>query len=243
MNGADFEGFTGIYLDNVSFSNDIMLLIVLLLLVVFAFIFRHNIPLFSKMLNNISSGVQRQSIFETAESDSFLFTSFMTFQTLLLCSIFIFSITIQYKNINNPDATTTFTAIGVLIVTLFIFFLFKRALYALFGNIFTDKAANKMLFTNYQAIFCVWGIFLYFPVLWILLVGNYFFIAVIFMIISYLLFRIILIYRFFYIFFNRNTELLFFSLYLCAQEIVPLVFLYEGLIYIYNNIENNNIWQ
>ncbi|MDR0394222.1 MAG: DUF4271 domain-containing protein [Tannerella sp.] len=46
-----------------------------------------------------------------------------------------------------------------------------------------------------------------------------------------------------HIFLNKNTGFLFFSLYLCAQEIIPLVFLYEGLIYMYNIIEKNNIWQ
>ena len=243
MNSTDFEGYTGMQLNDVTFSNDIMLLIVLILLLTFAFIFRLNIPLFGKMISNISSGEQRLSIFETTKKDSFLFTSFMTFQTLLLCSIFIFTTTVEYKYILKPDTVTTFTATGILLIILFIFFLFKRALYALFGHIFIEKSANKMLFTNYQAIFCTWGIFLYFPVLWILLVGKYFFIAITFMIISYLLFRLILIYRFFYIFFNKNTGLLFFSLYLCGQEIVPLVFLYEGLIYMYNIIEKNNIWQ
>ena len=243
MNSTDFEGYSGINLNDVTLSNDIMLLVVLILLSTFAFIFHLNRPLFSKMISNINSGEQRQSIFGTTENDSFLFSSFMTFQTLLLCSIFIFASVTEHKYLINPDAATTFTVTGILLIIIFVFYLFKKSLYALFGHIFADNSAYKMLFTNYQAIFCIWGIFLYFPVLWILLVGKYFFIAFIFIIISYLLFRTTLIFRFFYIFFNKNTRLLFFSLYLCGQEIVPLVFLYEGLIYMYNIIEKNNICQ
>jgi hypothetical protein len=120
---------------------------------------------------------------------------------------------------------------------LFLFYLFKKAIYSIFGYIFAEKSAYRMMFVNYQGLFCMWGIFLYLPVLWILLVGKYLFIAYAVFIISYLVFRVLMICRFIHIFFNKNTGLLFFSLYLCAQEIIPLVFLYEGLIYMYNIIE------
>lgn len=241
MNSPDFEGYTGTYINDITFSNDIMLTIVLVLLSAFALVFRLNVPLFGKMISNISAGERRQSIFETTENDSFFFNAFMTFQTLLLCSIFIFSIAVKYKYFIKPGITPALLTIGTLLVFLFLFYLFKKALYAIFGYIFTERSAYQMMFTNYQALFCAWGIFLYLPVLWILLVGQHLLIAIIAMAISYLLFRLILIFRFVYIFFNKNTGLLFLSLYLCAQELIPLVFLYEGLIYIYNIIEKNNI--
>lgn len=243
MNTPEFEGYTGIYIHDITFSNDIMLVIVLVLLSAFAVVFRLNVPLFGKMISNINAGEQRQSIFETTEKDSFFFNAFMTFQTLLLCSIFIFSLAVKYKYFIQPDLTTILLTIGILFIFLFLFYLFKKAVYAVFGYIFTERSAYKMMFTNYQALFCTWGIFLYIPVLWILLIGQHLLIAISAMTISYLLFRAILIYRFIYIFFNKNTGLLFLSLYLCAQELIPLVFLYEGLIYIYNIIEKNNIWQ
>jgi hypothetical protein len=243
MDNTDFEGYTGIYLNNITFSNDILLIVVIILLSAFALIFRFNVPLFGKMISNINAGKQRQSIFDTTEKDSFLFNAFMTFQTLLLCSIFLFSVATEYKYFTNPDIPKTFIITIILLIILFLFYLFKKATYSVFGHIFAEKSAYKMMFVNYQGLFCTWGIFLYLPVLWILLIGKYLFIAYILFIISYLVFRIILIYRFIHIFFNKNTGLLFFSLYLCTQEIIPLVFLYEGLIYMYNIIEKNNIWQ
>ena len=243
MDSVYFEGFTGANLGNITFSNDIMLLIVLLLLSAFAMIFHLNEPLFDKMISNINVGRQRQSIFDATAKDSFFFNSFMVFQALLLCSIYIFSAIVEYKYIIKPDTAITLTTISALFVILLLFSFFKKAIYAIFGRIFTDRTITKILFTNQQALFSIWGISLYVPVLWILLVGKYFFAATALMIISYLLFRAILIYRFIYIFYNKNMGILFFSLYLCAQEIVPLFFLYEGLIYIYNIIEKNNIWQ
>jgi hypothetical protein len=242
MNGVDFEGYTGINLNNITLSNDLMLLLVLLMLSSFAVIFRLNMPLFGKMINNINAVKHRQSIFETTEKDNFFLNTFMTFQTLMLCSIIIFYTVAEYKSFKIPDYTATLSIVGILLIILFIFFLFKKALYTIFSNVFANKEATKMLFTNHQALLSIWGIFLYFPVLWIILIEKNFFVATIALIISYLAFRAILIYRFIYIFFNKNTGLLFLSLYLCAQEIVPLVFLYEGLVYM-NNIIENNIWQ
>jgi len=241
MNNTDFEGFTGMQLTNISFTNDIMLLVVLLLLLSFAVIFRLNSSLLGKMIGDINAGEQRQSIFGTISNDSFLFNAFMIFQTLFLCSFFIFSTITEYKYILNPDPGTTFKITGILIIIMFIFFLFKRLIYTTFGLIFTETSTTKFMLTNHQALFCIWGVSLYFPVLWILLVEKFFLFAIIIVIISYLIFRAILVFRFLYMFFNKKTGILFLSLYLCAQEIVPLVFLYEGLFYIYHIIEKNNI--
>jgi hypothetical protein len=243
MDNTDFEGYQGIYLNNITFSNDTMLLVVLVLLSTFAFIFRLNIPLFIKMVGAIHVDEQRQSIFDTTQKDSFLFNVFMTFQALLLGSIFVFQVSVDYGFFIKPGVTTTLLTIAGLLVVLFVFYLLKRGIYYLFGYVFTERSTYKMMFVNWQALFCIWGMSLYIPVLWILLIGKYFYIAYIIFIISYLVFRSVLVYRFIHIFFYKNTGLLFLSSYLCSQEIIPLVFLYEGLIYIYNIIETSNIWQ
>ncbi|MDR2680970.1 MAG: DUF4271 domain-containing protein [Tannerella sp.] len=243
MGNTDFEGYTGIYLNNTTFSNDVLLLVVFILLSTFALIFRLNVPLFGKMISNMNADERRQSIFDTTQKDSFLLNLFMSFQALLLCSIFIFLVSTEYNFFINPDISETFLVIAVLFVVLLAYYLFKRSIYGIFGYVFLEQNAYKTMFVNCQALFCTWGIALYIPVLWILLVGEYFFMAYIAFIISYLICRAILIYRFIHIFFYKNTGLLFLSLYLCSQEIIPLIFLYEGLIYMYNIIETNNIWQ
>ena len=207
------------------------------MLLAFAVMFRLNTSLLGKMISDINAGEERQSIFGTIANNNVLFNAVMIFQTLFLCSFFIFSTISEYKYISTPDTETTFKITGILIIILSIFSLFKRLIYATFGYIFTDPSTTKFMLINHQALFCIWGISLYFPVLWILLVGKYFLFAIIIVTICYLAFRAILIFRFLNMFFNKNTGILFLSLYLCAQEIVPLVFLYEGLIYIYNIIE------
>jgi hypothetical protein len=243
MDSTYFEGYTGIYLNNMTFSNDILLLAVFILLFIFACVFRFNRPLFGKMIADANANEQRQSIFDTTQKDRFLLNLFMNFQALLLCSIFFFLVCAEYGFFINPDMPETLLTTALLFVVLLVFYFFKRCIYAVFGHVFLESDARKTMFMNCQALFCVWGISLYIPVLWILLIGEYFFVPYSLFIISYLIYRAILIYRFIYIFSYRNTGLLFLSLYLCGQEIIPMVFLYEGLIYMYNIIETNNIWQ
>ena len=243
MDSVEFKVNTDMYLHYISFSNDIMILIVLLLLSAFAWIFRLNIPLFGKMISNISVGVQRQSIFETTENDSFLLAAFLTFQTLLLLSIFLLTFTIKYKFIINIDVATTLLYIGILLAAVFVFFLLKRLFYLLSGAIFIEQSARNRMIISLQSLFYIWGVSLYIPVLWLLLFDTYLYIPVILLVISFLAYEVVLALRIIDAFFNKNTGLLFLSLYLCAQEIVPLVFLYEGLVYIYNIIEVNFTWQ
>ena len=243
MEKTDFEGYTGIHLHHISFSNDLMLIIVLAFLAIFAWIFLVNFPIFGRMISNITAGEQRQSIFKTTEKNSFLFDTFMIFQTLLLLSIFLFSAAVKYKYIVNTSIKTTLLSIGSLLVLFFIYYLFKRILYAAFGIIFLENSTNKIIFTNYHALLGTWGIILYFPVFLILLFDAFISVSVIVLIFSYLLYKAILAFRFIYFFYNKNTGFLFLCLYLCAQEIAPLVFLYEGMLFTYNIIERSNAWQ
>ena len=233
MESDDFEVLMQMKIHDLALSNDIILVIVFILLSVFAWVFRLNVPLFGKMISHITSGEQRQSIFETTEKDSILFNAFMVFQTILLCSIFVFSVAFKY-DIIQPEIVNIFLSIGFLFLLFLVFFLFKIVLYTTLGTFFIAKSTNKMLITNYQALFCTWGVTLYLPVFGVLLFDSYLFVSFIFLIISYLIFKVIFSFRFFYIFYNKNTGFLFLSLYLCAQEIVPLVFLYEGMVYTYN---------
>ena len=237
MINADFKGYTGEFVHGVALSHDLLFMIILVMLAVFAWMFRINVPLFGKMARNINAGEKIQSIFETTEKESLWLNAFLLFQTLFLFCVFLFWVAVKYRYILDPDVGKMFRALGALLALFALFYLFKMTLYTLFGSVFIEKSTRKSMFTNYQALFNTWGIILYLPVLWILLFDRYFFIPVIVFIISYLIFRATLLLRFFYIFFNKNTGLLFFSLYLCAQEIAPLVFLYKGMVYTYNFIE------
>jgi flagellar biosynthesis protein FlhB len=233
----EVDGFEGISLNKLPYSNDLLLAIVYFLLFVFAVIFRQNVSLLRKMLSDVIDKEQKNSIFDTTDKGSFLFNAFMGFQTLILLSIYVFSLAVKHGYIESPDIKTTLLYMVGLIFIFFIFDLFKRSMLNILLYVFAEDNQYKMLQIIHKSLFQLWGVFLYVPVFWILLIGNYIFFMTIILIISYILIGIISAYRFINIFSGKNVWLLFLNSYLCAQEIVPLVFLYEGLIYIYNIIE------
>jgi hypothetical protein len=228
------DGFKSIYINDMTFSNDMLLVVVFLLLSVFAVIFRRNVSLFGKMMSGIVDKGQKNSIFDTFDKENFLFNAFMDFQTLTLLSVYIFSIAIKYGYIESPDIKTTLLCITGLIFIFSIFHIFKKFIFNLILFVFAETDEQKVLNVSYKSLSRLWGVFLYIPVFWILLINDYIIFATILLIISYILVRIILAFRFINTFFGKNLWLLFLNLYLCAQEIVPLVFLYEGLVYIFN---------
>jgi hypothetical protein len=195
------------------------------------------------MVSDIVDKEQKNSSFETTDKENFLFNVFLGFQTLLLLSVYVFSWVMKCGYIGSPDINTTLWCIIGLTVIFFIYYIFKRSIFNMLLYISAETEEQKMLRIKYKSLFQLWGVFLYIPVFWILLVGEYIFYATILLIISYIFSKIILAYRFIFIFFSKNIWLLFLNLYLCAQEIIPLLFLYKGLICIYNIIDKNNIWQ
>jgi hypothetical protein len=126
-------------------------------------------------------------------------------------------------------------------LTWFFYFL-KQNFYALYGRVFNENGKYHRWNTNYHILSYLWGISLYIPVLWLIFDHTHLTEGLILFVISYMIHRITLICMTFRIFYTQNTGILFLSSYLCAQEIVPLLFLYEGLIYLYNTIEASTLW-
>jgi hypothetical protein len=91
-------------------------------------------------------------------------------------------------------------------------------------------------------LLCLWGISLYLPVVWLILDHEHLTETLFLFALFYVLFRFTLIYMTVRIFYNKNTGILYLSSYLCAQEIIPLLFLYEGMNYLYNTIEVSALW-
>jgi hypothetical protein len=238
----DISEFTGIALNGAGFPNDFLLLGILLLLTVFAIIFRMNISLFNKLLVNVNAEDSHQNIMDATESDTFHFIAFMSLQTIVLLSIFVFSYGVGNGRLTVSSHLSGLLILATIILFMLVFFIISYAVIFFTGRIFDDRSKYLTLFINYQSMFCLWGISLYAPVIYILVLGDYKYMAYILLIISYLVFRVMFICRFFYIFFNEKGGFLFFCLYLCALEATPLVCLYEGVNYIFNIIETNNLW-
>lgn len=238
-----FEGYVGIRLWDGQVMNDLLFTLILASLCLFALVYRFNHRAFLKMFKDIAATKERQSLFEKNVTTEAYFRSFMIFQTLSLCSLFAFSYFNRrgFLTFELSDRNVLLSIGGIFLVVLF-FYLFKRFLYGLTGMVFSDSAKYKIWKNSYVAIMGVWGIFLYVPVIWSALWNLYPVVPIVLFVISYILCRFVIIYKTLRIFHSRNSGLLYISLYLCAQEILPLVFLYEGMVYLYNFIKISTLW-
>ena len=238
-----FEGYVGIRLWDGQLIDDVIFTLLLSLLIAFAIIFRSNFQHFIKMMKDVIYLKERQNLFdETIGKSGSFFRNFMTFQALFLCSIALFSIGRTRGMVGLQGEKEVLLAIAALFGVLFLFYQFKQLSYYLLGFVFAAPDKYKFWKKNYNAIMGAWGILLYIPVVWLMFVGSKTLAPVIMFCIFYFFFRFLIIYKTIRIFHKNNVGFLYISLYLCTQEILPLIFLYEGMIFLYNFIETSTLW-
>ena len=238
-----FEGYTEISWDNGQLIYDILLLALIILLSIFAFTFRTCYTLFEKMIRGLFSVKERQNLFDPPARESFFFNVFMGFQTLILCAIFFFLAFSRIVKIQEQGVGKAFILLAILFILLILFYLLKRCLYFIYGRIFIDNVKLNLWNTSYHELFYLWGVMLYLPVFWLILDRERMVGSLIIFSINFILFRLSAIYVKVRIFYHKNNGFLFLNLYLCAQEIIPLLFLYESLTYLYNVIKTSILWQ
>ncbi len=237
-----FDGYVGIRLWDGQLVDDVVFSLLFVLFICFALVFRANYRLSLKMLRDVVYVKERQNLFEMKGGDERVFRNFMLFQALFLCGICLFSIFRNEGYFNHLEESSVLISIGLIFLVLTLFYWGKRCFYYFFGLIFTDPGRYKLWRTNYDAIMGTWGVCLYIPALWLSFVGLYSKFPVLLFIFLYILCRFVIIYKTIRIFYRGNSSFLYVSLYLCGQEILPLIFLYEGIINLYNFIESSTLW-
>ena len=221
MNGIGLEGYTGMGWEDGLLIQDILTLVLIVLLSIFAYAFYTCLPLFEKMIRGVFSLKERQNLFDTATSESVFFNVFMRFQALFLYAVILFLVFCHITGIEIQRFSQAFSLMSILLIMLILIYLLKRLLYYLYGRVFISKGKYKLWNTNYHTLFYLCGICLYLPVVWLMLSNDYFIYALVLFCAIFVLFRISVIYIKIRIFYNKNNGFLFLMLYLCAQEIVP----------------------
>ena len=223
--------------------HDILVFTLIVLLSVFAYAFHTCYPLLMKMIRGLISLKERQNLFDTPTRESVFFNVFMRFQSLFLSAILFFLLFCRITRIQEKDVRQAMSLVGIFLILLISLYLLKRLLYYLYSSVFIPKGKYKLWNTTYHTLFYFFGIFLYLPVLLLILDSKRFVIALILSVVLYILFRTVTIYVKIRIFFDKNNGFLFLITYLCAQEMIPLLFLYESLTYLHNIIGSSILWQ
>lgn len=238
-----FEGYVGVRLWDGQMVNDLIFALLFALLLVFALVFHSNFRLFVKMVRDVFFIKNRLSLFENIDGNETVFRSFMIFQSLFLTSLILFLSSRIYGYIGDFDLGTNLAVIGLVFVILFALYLLKQILYSMLGAIFATDEQYSAWRMGYAAATGFWGVLLYLPVLWLAFIETQPRIPIIMFVFLYVFWRLIIIYKTICIFNIKGVAFLYIILYLCAQEILPLIFLYEGIFYLCNFIDGIAIWR
>ncbi len=237
-----FEGYVGIRLAEGQLGNDIVLSLFLCMLVLFAIHFRRNAPYYMKIFPSLIHTKERQSLFDESIGNTYQNHLFGSFQFVFLYTLIVFMLFVAVGRIGLVDSKTTFIYLLAIFGVLLLFFLFKQLIYFVLGIVFAEQNKYHLWKDSYFYAIDLWGILLYLPTVLLLFAGKIHVVPLVLLIILYLSNRIIIILKAIRIFFNKKTSVLLIILYLCALEILPLLFLYEGLIFINYIIEINSLW-
>lgn len=240
---GNFEGYVGIQLWEGQWIDDLVLSLVFALFLLFAYVFHRDFRLFLKMGKDLHTIKARVSLFEEPAGNDRVFQAFMVFQALFLSSIILFETARAAGYISLPGMKETALLFFLLFVIIFVFYELKQLLYMLIGYVFVSEEAYKLWKTGYNAVIGIWGVLLYIPTCMLIFSGISFQVSILLSLFLYILSRIVIIYKTIQIFSLKKDGLFYFSLYLCAQEIMPLFMLYSGIVYLYNIIEMNALWR
>ncbi|MDL2322480.1 DUF4271 domain-containing protein [Bacteroidales bacterium OttesenSCG-928-A17] len=215
-------------------NNEITNWVFVLFLVCFfinVFIVVRKLPLVFSMMDGLLHKKERQSIFYIQGNSGFSENFSMLTQSVLLLGVVSFCSRRYLSPDLFQDAPAVFLYLGKGILLFVSFFIYKYATYNLIGFSFFSKEQSQLWNSHFMAILCLIGVVLFVPALlfffvsqlsifcfWLLVLLGFF----VFLLVVYTLFRI---------FFQDKVPLLYFILYLCAQEIAPLYVLYKGFVY------------
>lgn len=232
-----FEGYVGIHLWDGQQTDDLLLSGLLVFLMVFAFMLHFYPHQFIKLLKDSFSMKRRQSLFDKPVNESRIFQYFMLVQSIVMCGYILFLFLLRYGYSTAEDIYSILYEASCYTALLAAFFMAKQCLYFILGMVFGDSEKYRWWRNGYNAIIGIWGVTLYIPAIWLILIGIEYKIPIIMFVSLYVFCRFAIIHKIIRIFYTKNKGFFYVSLYLCAQEILPLLFLYKGVMYMYNFID------
>ena len=184
------------------------------------------------MISVLFRNKDRHSIFYETVAHESLNKLLLSLQTIVLSSIVLYCLAIHEHYISITSFAQMFLFIGKSSFILALFFLYKFLSYSIAGSVFFKRETVRQWNDDFFSLISLNGIFLFFPVLILFYVEPVYSFCIHFMG-FYLIFIVFFIfYKLYSLFFHRKRLFLYFILYLCTQEIIPLYLVYRGLVYL-----------
>lgn len=207
-------------------SNSGILTLIVLLFVAISLSFKDYRKLFSKFAEEMrSSHKSRGNAFDERSSHETRLMCLSILQYIVCGGIMLFALAARHSGVSPDDYgfTTLAAEIGVFAA----YYIFDITAYSVVGYTFAGIESMKVLLRRFNSSQSILGITIALPALIVIfypLLSD----AMIYTSVTlYVLARLLFIIKGFDIFFTNIFSLLYFILYLCALEIIPLIYVYH----------------
>ena len=197
--------------------------------------------LLSYMVSGLFKNKERHSMFLETLTNETINKLLLSFQTILLISIIFYCYaTHNHFLLASSSFKQMVLFLGTSQLLLIVFVFYKFLTYLLIGTIFFKKETVNQWNDDFFSLISLNGIILFFPILIFFYVEKAFPFCIYFMVFYLFLNMTFIFYKIYVLFFQGKQRLLYFILYLCAQEIIPLYLVYHGFVYLI--AQKDTIW-
>lgn len=189
--------------------------------------------LFSLMFRSLFRENDRQSIFSEVIDNEIIMKIILGVQTVLFSAVIVQSALVHFLDIPFESSTRLFLLLGGTFLLIALFFACKFLIQILVSSIFFQKENRQVWENNSFSIISLSGLVLFVPALLMFYWEETYYVGLTCSVLYFLFVEILTSYKIFVIFFQQKSALLYFILYLCAQELVPLFLIYKALVYFY----------
>lgn len=223
------------YLGSYELGSGIMLLTIISFLLI-TFSFRRGVNYFFEIMRNPFSVRTRENAFEDRTINETFFLTTLISNTCIVQGILIYY-ALEYLGYINAWEQRVLLPVLLCIGVSAFYYTFQLIFYKILGYVFGTPEKTKIWIEGYNSSQAALGIVLI-PIALMLNIhaGEIAFLLICGLIL-FILLRILFICKGFRIFFNKIKLQVYFILYLCAVEFVPIVFGIIGAIYICNVLQ------
>lgn len=203
-------------------------------------IYKDSSSFFRENIKLLFSSRESINLFSETTIKEFWFNFILIFQTILLCAIILF----DYFLISDSNVIPhhSFYTICLFIVVISSFLGLKYLLYRLIGWIFDIQSKMEVWLRTYTIVLEMVGVVAFIPTLILIYSLTLQLPVIIFFICLFLISRIILFYRATVFFLQSSVNILYLITYLCSVEIIPYIFLFYLLEYLYKIDLTSLLW-
>ena len=195
------------------------------------------LSMFSGLYRNMDR--QHSRIYKTVANEN-LNKFFLSLQTIFLLSTVFYCYAERAHFLEIASFSQMLLFWGKCSLLLLIFLLYKFLAYSIAGAIFFKKETVIQWNDDFFSLISLNGIFLFFPTLILFYTNSLYDFCIYFMAFYLILNLFFIFYKIYVLFFQRKQRLLYFILYLCTQEIIPLYLVYRGFVYLIT--QKDTIW-